>query len=74
MNRTSREEIIAVVGSIVFILFVGSCIGWVARAVSTRDKYLIATAERFFAERDYYAGEYQKIMNENRKGEVKHGK
>lgn len=54
-----------IIGIIIsFFLLVGGVIGYTVRAISTRDRYIWATAERYYAEKSYYDAQFAAIMKE----------
>jgi len=65
LNRESgRQKIkdeVMITLVVLFFVAIGCVIGWGARCVSTNDKYLRATAERFLATAAYYDAETLKL-------------
>lgn len=59
-----REEVIAIVFVVAFCVAVGAVVGWGARSVSTRDKYLSAMAARYLTEQEYYQVQINQIIRE----------
>lgn len=61
IKESKVKEEFAVCMVVLFFVAVGCVIGWGARTVSTNDRYLRATAERFIAAAAYYDAETIKL-------------
>lgn len=66
-NRIPREETIAIVFFAMFFMFIGAAGGYSARAISSRDKFLVATAIKAFTEADLKQQQINQIINEGSK-------
>lgn len=63
-TKVTRGEILAIFIPIMLCITGGACLGWVACSVTTRNKVLMATAERYEAERQYYERQACSIIAE----------
>lgn len=66
-NQVPREELIAIVFFAMFFMFIGAVGGYWGRAVSSRDKFLVATAIKAFTEADLKQQQINQIINEGSK-------
>lgn len=65
MKPLNRTEISLVAVIVAFFVLSGATLGWFARTLSTRDQYLLATAELYLAQRDYYDRQAGEIIAES---------
>lgn len=66
-SRITREEV-AVITLFALICFVlGAVSGWSTRVVSSRDKFLVSTAQKHFSEAEYYQAQINQIIKEGSK-------
>jgi len=61
IQESKVKDELAVTAVVCFLIGVGVIIGMYARSVSTNDRYLRATAERFLATAAYYDAETLKL-------------
>ncbi|MCL2761075.1 MAG: hypothetical protein FWD70_05460 [Desulfuromonadales bacterium] len=64
MNKSKLYEEAEVFFAVLFLLIVGALFGWSARSITVKDKLLISTVERQYAERDYYQQQINKMVSE----------
>lgn len=67
MNRISREEITIIVGFALFFIIIGALGGYWGRAISSRDKFLVATAVKHFTEAELSQKQIDQIIKEGSK-------
>jgi len=60
MKQKVKDDLAAAFVAL-FLVTIGIVFGSYLSSTRAQHKYLIATAERYFAERDYYTAEYERL-------------
>lgn len=62
-NTVNRDALILTACAL-FLIILGGAFGWVLRSATVSDRYLMSTAQYYFAQRDYYNHQADAIIEQ----------